>query len=139
MMTTNTERIVLAKLGLDDHTRPLYVISKLLRDAGIEVVFLGCYQTPDKVVKTALQEDANAIGLSFHTINYLGWVAEVMELIKNNNATGIAIFVGGIIPESDIPILKQLGVDGIYPTGTPVDNIVDNIKEIIRSKRTLHQ
>ena len=75
-------RIVLAKLVLDDHSRPLYVISKALRDAGMEVINLGLFQTPELVVKAAMDEDADAIGLSFHTMTYIGWIGRMMNLLK---------------------------------------------------------
>ena len=87
-------RFVLAKLGLEDHSRTLYVVAQGLRDAGIEVIYLGPHQTPEGVVKVAIAEDADAIGLSFHTMTYLGWVADTANKLKENKSEDICLFVG---------------------------------------------
>jgi len=128
-------RFVLAKLGLDDHTRPLFVLSQALRDAGMEVIYLGLFQTPERVVKAAIAEDADAIGLSFHAMHYIGWVGETINLLKENKAEDICLFVGGVIPADDKLLLEKVGVDEVFRPGTPIEVITSHIKEIVKKKR----
>ncbi len=128
-------KFVLAKLGLEDHSRPLYVVAEGLRDAGFEVIFLGCHQTPEGVVKVAMAEDADAIGLSFHTMTYLGWVAETANKLKENKVEDICLFVGGSIINEDIPVILSTGAKAVFPPGMFMDEIASNIKEIVRKER----
>ena len=128
-------RFVLAKLGLDDHSRPMYVLSQGLRDNGMEVIYLGMFQTPERVVKAAIDEDADAIGLSFHTMHYIGWVGETISKLKENKAEDICLFVGGVIVKEDIPILEEVGVKGVFLPGAPMDEISNRIKEIVAKER----
>ena len=128
-MSERPVRIVLAKLGLDDHIRPLYVLSYAFRDAGMEVIYLGCFQTPQTVVETAAIEDADAIGLSFHTVSYFGWVDETMNRLKEKKmADRVSIFVGGTIPPKDRSMLEEIGVRGVYLPGDSLKSITDSIK-----------
>jgi len=124
-------RIVLGKIGLDDHQRSLQVLSKGFRDAGFEVINLGFFQTPEMVVSSAIAEDANAIGLSFHTLTYLGWVVDVFNLLADKQVNDIAVFVGGTIPEADDEELRRLGVKGIYRPGSAMSEIVTEIRETV--------
>jgi len=124
-------RIVLAKIGLDDHQRSLQVLSKGFRDAGFEVINLGVFQTPEMVVSSAIAEDANAIGLSFHTLTYLGWVVDVFNLLADKQVNDIAVFVGGTIPEADDGELRRLGVKGIYRPGSAMSEIVKEIRQTV--------
>ena len=124
-------RIVLAKIGLDDHQRSLQVLSKGFRDAGFEVINLGVFQTPEMVVSSAIAEDANAIGLSFHTLTYLGWVVDVFNLLADKQVKDIAVFVGGTIPEADDEELRRLGVKGIYRPGSAMSEIVKEIRQTV--------
>ena len=128
-------RFLLAKLGIDDHTRPLYVLSQGLRDAGMEVIYLGLFQTPESVVKAAIAEDADAIGLSFHTMHYIGWVGETIELLKKNKVEDICLFIGGAIPAEDKVHLEKVGVDEAFRPGTSMEVITSHIKEIVKKKR----
>ncbi|MBM3120182.1 MAG: methylmalonyl-CoA mutase [Chloroflexi bacterium] len=128
-------RFVLAKLGLNDHTRPLFVLSQALRDAGMEVIYLGLFQTPERVVKAAIAEDADAIGLSFHTMHYIGWVGETINLLKENKAEDVCLFVGGVIPADDKLLFEKIGVDEVFRPGTPIEVITSHIKEIVKRKR----
>jgi methylmalonyl-CoA mutase C-terminal domain/subunit len=128
-------RFVFAKLGLDDHTRPMFVLTQGLRDAGIEVIYLGLFQTPEQVVKSAIAEDADAIGLSFHTMHYIGWVGETINLLKQHKAENVCLFVGGVIPEEDIPVLKSAGVKAVFLPGTSMETITSCIKEIVSKER----
>jgi methylmalonyl-CoA mutase C-terminal domain/subunit len=129
-------RIILAKIGLDDHARSLTVLSKAFRDAGFEIINLGPYQTPEMVVSAAVAEDANAIGLSFHTLTYLGWAVDVFNLLKEKEMDDVDVFVGGAIPEADDTELKDLGVKGIYRPGTPLGTIVGDVERIVVRART---
>ena len=128
-------RFVLAKLGLEDHSRTLYVVAQGLRDAGIEVIYLGPHQTPEGVVKVAIAEDADAIGLSFHTMTYLGWVADTANKLKENKSEDICLFVGGAIINEDIPVLLSAGAKAVFPPGILMSEIASTIKEIVRKER----
>jgi methylmalonyl-CoA mutase, C-terminal domain len=118
-------RVVIAKPGLDGHDRGAKVVARALRDAGMEVIYTGLHQTPEQVVETALQEDANAIGLSILSGAHMTLFERVLELLKERDATDIVVFGGGIIPDADIPQLKQLGVAEVFTPGTSTAQIVE--------------
>ena len=126
-------RIVVAKPGLDGHDRGAKIVARALRDAGFEVIYTGLHQTPEQVVATALQEDADAIGLSVLSgaHNYL--FKRVLELLKEKGADDVAIFGGGIIPPEDIAALKAMGVKEIFTPGTSTQDIVRFVREHIRT------
>jgi len=124
-------RVVVAKPGLDGHDRGAKVVARALRDAGIEVVYTGLHQTPEQIVDAAVQEDADAIGLSVLSGAHLTLFSEVMDLLKAKDATDIVVFGGGIIPEDDIPVLEQMGVAKIFTPGTPMHEIVDWVTDHI--------
>lgn len=129
-------KILLAKLGLDDHTRPLHVLAQGLRDAGLEVIFLGIHNTPEQVVRAALEEDVNAIALSFHTLGHIGWLTEVMGLLRDHGATErITVFAGGIIPEEDRPTLTALGLKGFHGPGTPLATIAADVLQGLEERQ----
>ncbi|SHK63282.1 cobalamin B12-binding domain-containing protein [Actinacidiphila paucisporea] len=117
-------RVVVAKPGLDGHDRGAKVIARALRDAGMEVIYTGLHQTPEQVVDTAIQEDADAIGLSILSGAHMTLFAKVIELLKDRDAEDIKVFGGGIIPDADIPPLKALGVAAIFTPGTPTGDVV---------------
>jgi methylmalonyl-CoA mutase, C-terminal domain len=117
-------RVVVAKPGLDGHDRGAKVVARALRDAGIEVVYTGLHQTPAQIVDAAIQEDADIIGLSVLSGAHLTLFAEVMDLLRQKDATDIIVFGGGIIPEDDIPVLEEMGVAKIFTSGTPTHEIV---------------
>ena len=117
-------RVVVAKPGLDGHDRGAKVVARALRDAGIEVVYTGLHQTPAQIVDAAIQEDADIIGLSVLSGAHLTLFAEVMDLLREKDATDIIVFGGGIIPEDDIPVLEEMGVAKIFTPGTPTHEIV---------------
>lgn len=121
-------RVVIAKPGLDGHDRGAKVVARALRDAGIEVVYTGLHQTPVQIVQTAIQEDADAIGLSILSGAHLTLFEELMGLLRENSATDIVVFGGGIIPDADIPVLEQMGVSKIFTPGTPTAEIVDWVR-----------
>jgi methylmalonyl-CoA mutase C-terminal domain/subunit len=122
---TSPARVIIAKPGLDGHDRGAKVVARALRDAGIEVIYTGLHQTPAQVVDAAIQEDADVIGLSILSGAHLTLFAEVMELLKERGATDILVFGGGIIPDDDIPVLKEMGVSEIFTPGTSMQSIVD--------------
>ena len=125
-------RVLVAKPGLDGHDRGAKVIARALRDAGMEVIYTGLRQTPEMVVNAALQEDVDVIGLSILSGAHNAIIPRVMDLLRENKMDDVLVIVGGIIPDQDIPGLKQAGVAGIFLPGTPMDEIVifirDNVK-----------
>jgi len=122
---TSPARVIIAKPGLDGHDRGAKVVARALRDAGIEVIYTGLHQTPAQVVDAAIQEDADVIGLSILSGAHLTLFAEVMDLLKQRGATDLLVFGGGIIPDDDIPVLKEMGVAEIFTPGTSMQSIVD--------------
>ena len=126
-------RVVVAKPGLDGHDRGVKVIARALRDAGFEVIYTGLHQTPEQIVATAIQEDADAIGLSVLSgaHNYL--FKRVLELLKEKGADDVAVFGGGIIPPEDIAGLKAIGVKELFTPGTSTQDIVRFVREHIRA------
>jgi methylmalonyl-CoA mutase C-terminal domain/subunit len=118
-------RIVVAKPGLDGHDRGAKVVARALRDAGMEVIYTGLHQTPEQIVEAAIQEDADAIGLSVLSGAHLTLFARVLQLLAERDATDIQVFGGGIIPGADIPELERLGAKKIFTPGTPMHEIVD--------------
>ena len=125
-------RVVVAKPGLDGHDRGAKVVARALRDAGIEVVYTGLHQTPAQIVDAAIQEDADIIGLSILSGAHLTLFAEVMDLLKQKDATDIIVFGGGIIPEDDIPLLEEMGVAKIFTPGTTTREIVEWVQDHIQ-------
>jgi methylmalonyl-CoA mutase, C-terminal domain len=124
-----TLRIVMAKVGLDGHDRGVKVVARALRDAGFEVIYTGLRQTPEMVVDAAIQEDAQVIGLSFHSGAHMTLIPAVVDELKKKGGEDIMVFGGGIIPEEDITELKRLGVAEIFPPGSPLQQIVDFLRE----------
>lgn len=120
-------RVVVAKPGLDGHDRGAKIIARALRDAGMEVIYTGLHQTPEQIVETALQEDADAIGLSILSGAHMTLVPKVMTLLKAQDAADILVTVGGTIPSDDIEPLKELGVAAVFTPGSPTSDIVDFI------------
>src|SRR5581483_10251300 len=110
-------RVIVAKAGLDGHDRGAKVVARALRDAGVEVIYTGLHQTPEQIVATAIQEDADAIGLSILSGAHMTLFARVLDLLRENNAADIVVFGGGIVPDADIAELKSLGVAEIFTPG----------------------
>jgi methylmalonyl-CoA mutase C-terminal domain/subunit len=121
-------RVVIAKPGLDGHDRGAKVVARALRDAGMEVIYTGLHQTPEQIVETALQEDAQAVGLSILSGAHMTLFARLMELLSQRGATDIIVFGGGIIPDADIAPLKELGVAEVFTPGTTTTTIVDWVR-----------
>jgi methylmalonyl-CoA mutase C-terminal domain/subunit len=130
----NKIRVVIAKPGLDGHDRGAKVIARALRDAGMEVIYTGLRQTPEQIVAAALQEDADAIGLSILSGAHMHICPRVMELLEEKGLTDVLVVVGGIIPDVDIPKLREIGVKVIFLPGTPMQEIIDFIAENVRRR-----
>ena len=121
-------RVVIAKPGLDGHDRGAKVVARALRDAGMEVVYTGLHQTPEQIVETVLQEDADAVGLSILSGAHMTLVPRVIELLREQDAGDVVVTVGGTIPNQDIPELKELGVAEVFTPGAPTQAIIDFIE-----------
>jgi methylmalonyl-CoA mutase C-terminal domain/subunit len=126
-------RIVIAKPGLDGHDRGVKVIARALRDAGMEVVYTGLHQTPEQIVQTVLQEDADAVGLSVLSGAHMTLFKRTVELLRENDAEDVVLFGGGIIPDEDIPVLEQAGVAKIFTPGATLDEIVEWVRSHVGS------
>lgn len=133
-MVNTKIRIIVAKPGLDGHDRGAKVVARALRDAGFEVIYTGLHQTPEMVVNAAIQEDADAIGLSILSGAHMTLLPRVMELLRGKGAGDIVVFVGGIIPEDDVPALKAAGVSEIFTPGASLESIVRWVKEHVKPR-----
>ena len=127
-------RVVVAKPGLDGHDRGAKVVARALRDAGFEVIYTGLHQTPSQIVSAAIQEDAQAVGLSIHSGAHMTLFPKVVELLQEEGAEDVVVFGGGIIPEEDIPVLEEAGVAKIFTPGTPMTAITDWVRDNIRER-----
>jgi len=121
-------RVVVAKPGLDGHDRGAKIIARALRDAGMEVIYTGLHQTPEQIVETALQEDADAVGISILSGAHMTLVPRIVELLRSEQAEDVLVVVGGTIPAQDIPELKQLGVAEVFGPGASTQDIVEFIR-----------
>ncbi|MFC1905111.1 cobalamin B12-binding domain-containing protein [Chloroflexota bacterium] len=135
-MDTKRIRVLITKVGLDGHDRGAKVISKFMRDAGMEVVYLGLFQTPEGIVQAAIEEDVDVIGLSILSGEHLTLLPEVMKLVKKRGLNDVSVVVGGIIPRRHIPQLKEAGVSEVFETGTPIDSIIKYIKESVTARHS---
>ena len=127
-------RVVIAKPGLDGHDRGAKVVARALRDAGIEVIYTGLHQTPEQIVAAAIQEDADAIGLSILSGAHMTQFSRVLELLRERGADDITVFGGGIIPDADIADLLQMGVAKIFTPGAPTHEIVEWVRSELGAK-----
>jgi methylmalonyl-CoA mutase C-terminal domain/subunit len=126
-MPNRPVRILTAKVGLDGHDRGVKIISRALRDAGVEVIYTGLHQTPAQVVDAAIQEDVDGIGISLLSGAHMTLFPEVIRLLAERNAADIVVFGGGIVPAEDVEALKQMGVDEVFTPGTSLQAIVDYV------------
>jgi methylmalonyl-CoA mutase C-terminal domain/subunit len=129
-------RVLVAKPGLDGHDRGAKVVARALRDAGMEVIYTGLRQTPEMIAETALQEDVDAVGLSILSGAHMALVPRVLELLRTNGQEHVKVFLGGIIPDEDIPQLLEIGVAGIYGPGTLTEKIVADIRTTLAAEKT---
>ena len=121
-------RIVIAKPGLDGHDRGAKVIARALRDAGMEVVYTGLHQTPEQIVETVVQEDADAVGLSVLSGAHMTLFAKLTELMRERGVDDVVVFGGGIIPDEDVPVLEKAGVAKVFTPGATMDEIVEWVR-----------
>ncbi len=129
--TQNKIRVVVAKPGLDGHDRGAKIIARALRDAGMEVIYTGLHQTPDQIVETVIQEDADAVGLSILSGAHMTLVPRIVDLLRAQGITDVVITVGGTIPADDIPELKRLGVAEVFTPGASTQSIIDFIQTAV--------
>ena len=122
-------RVVVAKPGLDGHDRGAKIIARAMRDAGMEVIYTGLHQTPEQIVETVIQEDADAVGLSILSGAHMTLVPRIVQLLHEQEIDDVLVTVGGTIPAEDIPELKRLGVAEVFTPGAPTQAIVDFIRE----------
>jgi len=125
-------RVLIAKPGLDGHDRGAKVVARALRDAGMEVIYTGLRQTPEQIVTAALQEDVDVIGLSILSGAHMTLVPRVMQLLREKGLHDVIVFVGGIIPQEDIPKLKALGVAEVFLPGTLLEQIVSMVRQSVK-------
>ncbi|HSV85378.1 MAG TPA: cobalamin B12-binding domain-containing protein [Levilinea sp.] len=124
-------RVIVAKPGLDGHDRGAKVVAQALRDAGMEVIYTGLRQTPEMIVEAALQEDVDVIGMSILSGAHMALVPRVMALLKANGQDNVRVFVGGIIPASDISTLLELGVSAVYGPGATTSQVIEDIRRVV--------
>jgi methylmalonyl-CoA mutase C-terminal domain/subunit len=135
-MTASSEkkiRVVVAKPGLDGHDRGAKIIARALRDAGMEVIYTGLHQTPDQIVETVIQEDADAVGLSILSGAHMTLVPRILELLREQGIDDVVVTVGGTIPSDDVLELKQLGVAEVFTPGASTQQVIDFIRGAVRS------
>jgi methylmalonyl-CoA mutase C-terminal domain/subunit len=134
-MSARPIRIVLAKAGLDGHDRGVKIIARLLRDAGMEVIYAGLHNTPEQVVTAAIQEDADALGISILSGAHLTIVPRVLSLLRQAGAEDVPVVVGGLIPEEDTAELTSAGVAAVFDQDTPVEAIPGRVREVVEARR----
>lgn len=133
-MSERKIRVLVAKPGLDGHDRGAKVVARALRDAGMEVIYTGLRQTPEMIAEAALQEDVDAVGLSILSGAHMALLPRVLELLKMNQQDHVKVFVGGIVPDEDVPRLLEMGVVGVYGPGTLTDQIISDIRRAVSGK-----
>lgn len=126
-MTENKIRVLVAKPGLDGHDRGAKVVARALRDAGMEVIYTGLRQTPEMIAEAALQEDVDVVGLSILSGAHMALAPRILELLRANGQSNVKVYIGGIIPDEDIPNLLQMGISGVYGPGSSTELIVSDI------------
>jgi len=122
-------RVIVAKAGLDGHDRGAKVVARALRDAGVEVIYTGLHQTPEQIVETAIQEDADAVGISILSGAHMTLVPRILELLRENGAEDVLVVLGGTIPAEDAEELKSQGVAAVFTPGAPTSEIVEFLKQ----------
>jgi len=132
-MNSKKIRVLVAKPGLDGHDRGAKVVARALRDAGMEVIYTGLRQTPEMIAESALQEDVDVVGLSILSGAHMALIPRILELLKANGQEQVGVFIGGIIPDEDIPRLMEIGVAGVYGPGTATDKIIQDIHIFVGS------
>jgi len=132
-------RVAVSKIGLDGHDRGAKVVASLLREAGMEVVYLGMYQTPDNIVRAAIQEDVDVIGVSTLSGGHLTLVPKLVDKVREEQLDDVLLVVGGVIPVEDVPVLRSIGVDEVFPAGTLTSTIIERMNRGLEHKRQAQQ
>ncbi|MDQ6660575.1 MAG: cobalamin B12-binding domain-containing protein [Chloroflexota bacterium] len=135
MAETRPIRVLVAKPGLDGHDRGAKVIARALRDAGMEVIYTGIRQTPEMIAEAAIQEDVDAILMSILSGAHMALFPKVMELLKQNDASDILVAAGGILPDEDLPVIKEMGIKGCFGPGTSMEEIIEFVRSNIQADR----
>jgi methylmalonyl-CoA mutase C-terminal domain/subunit len=135
MATQRKIKILVTKVGLDGHDRGAKVVSSLLKEAGMEVIYLGMYQTPEAIIKAAIDEDVDVIGVSYLSGEHLIFTPKIVEEMKKNNLDDVLLIAGGTFPAEDIPVLKEMGIDEVFGAGSLTEPIIQYIHEHVRKKR----
>jgi methylmalonyl-CoA mutase C-terminal domain/subunit len=131
-MTEKKIRVLVAKPGLDGHDRGAKVVARALRDAGMEVIYTGLRQTPEMIAEAALQEDVDVVGLSILSGAHMALAPRILELLKANGQEDVLVFIGGIIPDEDMPRLREMGITGIYGPGASTEDIIRDVRESVK-------
>jgi methylmalonyl-CoA mutase C-terminal domain/subunit len=132
-MSSSQQRVLIAKPGLDGHDRGAKVIARALRDAGFEVIYTGLRQTPEMVAEAALQEDVDAVGLSILSGAHMALVPKVIALLRDQGQTDVPVLLGGIIPDQDVPALREIGVASVFGPGTDTEAVINAFRAAIES------
>ena len=127
-------RVLVAKPGLDGHDRGAKVIARALRDAGMEVIYTGLRQTPEMIAEAALQEDVDVVGLSILSGAHMALVPKVLELLRANGQGDVSVFLGGIIPDDDLPTLKTMGVAAVFGPGASTKTVITTVREAVEKR-----
>ena len=135
-MNTRKIRVLVAKPGLDGHDRGAKVVARALRDAGMEVIYTGLRQTPEMIAQEALQEDVDVVGLSILSGAHMALTPRIIELLIANGQKDVHVFIGGIVPDEDIPRLKEIGIRGIYGPGASTEDIVRDIRLAVEQRKS---
>jgi methylmalonyl-CoA mutase C-terminal domain/subunit len=135
-MTERKIRVLVAKPGLDGHDRGAKVVARALRDAGMEVIYTGLRQTPEMIAEAALQEDVDAVGLSILSGAHMALMPRILDLLRANGQENVKVFLGGIVPDEDMPALREMGVAGVYGPGTLTDDIIRDITNAVFGAET---
>jgi len=133
-MSKEKIKVIVSKVGLDGHDRGAKVVASLLREAGLEVVYLGLYQTPEGIIQAAIDEDADVIGLSYLSGEHLVYTPKIVEEMRRNGLEDVLLLVGGSFPPEDIPLMKRMGVDEVFRGGSLTDDIVGFIRQNARQE-----
>jgi methylmalonyl-CoA mutase C-terminal domain/subunit len=131
-MADDKIKVIVSKVGLDGHDRGAKVVASLLKEAGMEVVYLGMYQRPEGIIQAAVDEDADVIGVSYLSGEHLVFTPEIVEQMKHNGLDDVLFVVGGSFPAEDIPVMKEMGVDEVFRGGSLTDSIVSYIRDNVR-------
>ncbi|HKJ38619.1 MAG TPA: cobalamin B12-binding domain-containing protein [Anaerolineales bacterium] len=131
-MSDKKIRVLVAKPGLDGHDRGAKVVARALRDAGMEVIYTGLRQTPEMIAEAALQEDVDIVGLSILSGAHMALAPRILELLKANGQENVKVFIGGIVPDDDMPKLKEMGITSIYGPGASTEDIIKDVRNAVK-------